>query len=410
MKFSVIDDKLTIYQDKKVILWGAGGSARYVYEFLKSKNVNIVAFCDNDSQKWGGVLCNLEIISPEKFQKMYSNLEDVLIQVATQYEDEIIPQLKEMGVTNFVSYGEAFLRFTRLDQYNFFKRFPEKYPYFLENVYSKKDQAYYQIWNSLFSSHAASQDVCVLLCMPPKTGDMTMLYTLHEACIHGTNLWHTTRNLTPEIMSVIKNKKIKLITAVRDPIAQNISWIYHSASESYWDRWEYWHEGGDAWKLLEMAIREEVARKNNNPIDKGYISGSKRGIDARTTLIQHYFEIEYQKGLGVNLFNYEFDKEKGYGIVKWENFEIFIYQLEKLNFIYKDLLQFLECGFTENVKLINGNVAEDKWYKKYYQDALKEIKFPKKYFDWSYASPYVKHFYSQKDIEIFKDRWKNHVI
>lgn len=55
------------------------------------------------------------------------------------------------------------------------------------------------------------------------------------------------------------------------------------------------------------------------------------------------------------------------------------------------------------------NVGDDKWYSQLYKETKETIKFSQEYFDWSFNSSYLRHFYSDEDIEKFKMKWRGHV-
>ncbi len=59
--------------------------------------------------------------------------------------------------------------------------------------------------------------------------------------------------------------------------------------------------------------------------------------------------------------------------------------------------------------LLNDNVGEDKWYGDSYKQAKKELIISQEYFDAAFNEPYVKHFYSEADIEKFKAQWRPHI-
>lgn len=78
-----------------------------------------------------------------------------------------------------------------------------------------------------------------------------------------------------------------------------------------------------------------------------------------------------------------------------------------MNDIAKEISEFVGGDF---VKWEMANVAADKWVADSYKQAQKEIKFSQEYFDKCFDEPYVKHFYSDEDIEKFKTRWRTHII
>lgn len=58
-------------------------------------------------------------------------------------------------------------------------------------------------------------------------------------------------------------------------------------------------------------------------------------------------------------------------------------------------------------KLKRSNSASDKWYKRLYKDFTKTANLPESFFDEMYGSKMAKHFYSQKELDAFRSKWKS---
>lgn len=79
----------------KVIVFGASKSAMKIYDEIKKKS-EIIAFCDNDENKWGGNIDNVKIISPSKIMDMQC---DKIIITSFSSMNVIKQQLCDMGVS-----------------------------------------------------------------------------------------------------------------------------------------------------------------------------------------------------------------------------------------------------------------------------------------------------------------------
>ncbi len=108
----------------------------------------------------------------------------------------------------------------------------------------------------------------------------------------------------------------------------------------------------------------------------------------------------------MDITKYPFDQDKGFTVIKKDNVEVFVYQLEKLNDLIPELSSWLNVPFD---KFINGNMATEKWSGDSYKRAQKEIEITQEYFDKCFDESYVKHCYSKADIEKFKARWRPHI-
>ena len=89
-----------VNQNKKIVLWGAGGLCGY-FPLLYKIDENIISYVvDIDDRKWdmSFINNNLEIHSPEK---MLSDDVDLII-ITSMYSKEIIKQIKEMKIDSDV--------------------------------------------------------------------------------------------------------------------------------------------------------------------------------------------------------------------------------------------------------------------------------------------------------------------
>ncbi len=250
------------------------------------------------------------------------------------------------------------------------------------------------------SNSGRSEKPLIIACQPPKTGDHTIMKSIGSRGNY-VNLIHRYLPIFNELKSLTNEKRIKVISAVREPIAQNIS-LFFEINFYFVNQRKSWEGGGDVQALYDDWI-------------DSHMSGNRDAADARTYanyllhygFIQYFFENQLNKLVGTDVYAYPFDKQKGYSVIKNGNMEIFIYQLEKLNGLTDELGDFLDI---EDFKLQNDNVASEKWYYGAYRQAMDELKFSRKYFDYSYESKYVNHFYSAEDIARFKEKWSGHIV
>lgn len=87
-------------KNKDIVIFGASTLGIEAYKLLKN-NYNIIYYCDNDSQKWGGSLNGIEIISPNDLIK----LNNASVVVASMYYKEILPELKKLGISDCTFIG-----------------------------------------------------------------------------------------------------------------------------------------------------------------------------------------------------------------------------------------------------------------------------------------------------------------
>ncbi len=111
MKEDVISNlavKVENDSSSKVVIFGCGNYGFDAYKNICSRNIEISAFSDNNSDLWGKTLEGIEIVAPEKI-KMFG--ENMYIVVANElHHQEIRKQLIDMGIKteSILIYGRAF--------------------------------------------------------------------------------------------------------------------------------------------------------------------------------------------------------------------------------------------------------------------------------------------------------------
>jgi len=82
---------------KHIIIFGAGGfGARYSNDILQRNEDKIVCFLDNSKAKQGTQINGIDVFAPEKISELI--YDSVVIAVAPGFEEDIVIQLKGLGV------------------------------------------------------------------------------------------------------------------------------------------------------------------------------------------------------------------------------------------------------------------------------------------------------------------------
>lgn len=89
---------------KKYVLFGAGAYAEGAIALLGKENIEMIL--DNDSSKWGTDLDGITIYSPQNKKEALGDYQ-VVVSVSRKYEQQIVEQLKEMGVVSFRTLQEV---------------------------------------------------------------------------------------------------------------------------------------------------------------------------------------------------------------------------------------------------------------------------------------------------------------
>ena len=103
----------------KIIVFGIGNTGKKFYDKVFDNSIDeVIAFSDNNDKLWNSFYKEIPIISPKRISQ-YSY--DCIV-VASIYDNEIILQLKEMGITNLILTSNEYQRYAYTR-----KRYAEKY-------------------------------------------------------------------------------------------------------------------------------------------------------------------------------------------------------------------------------------------------------------------------------------------
>lgn len=403
-----IDAQFNIYKKNKVILWGCGDIGKQMLEMLEFFDIDVYAFCDNNEALWGTTIASskenklqIPVISPDELKQMVENQEDIVVQIAihtnnmnrTEYKDkDLVQQLKNLGVKNYISHPES-EQILWWHRRNLFDKSAGNITLTKEEFRTFNRSRTNNVYKNYLLRYMDTKQIN-LICVPPKTGSFTLVNTLHKHEIHFAQLWGRA-NLFDKNALIEQSTTIKFITAVRDPIAFLISFLYQAISfvDHAYYRWDCIRdidtsiqENFDAQKILDLIL--EDAQKDDLMFIESNIANFIQNF------CNHIVDIK----------KYPFDKEKGYSIIKEGNIEVFVYQLEKLDSLISEISSFLGHDIPEWEK---SNRSSEKWITDSYQQAKKELKFTEEYLDSLYDSTYTKHFYSEEDIKKYKEKWQH---
>lgn len=179
-----------------------------------------------------------------------------------------------------------------------------------------------------------------------------------------------------------KGKKAKFITLVREPISRSISTFFQNFVKFTGVEYD------DANFTVEELVRIFM-EKSAHAIPLGW------------------FDKEMKSVLGIDVYQYPFPKGKGYLTIKHGNFELLIVKLEVDDSVKeKAISDFLGI---EDFRLTKSNVAQDKIYARTYADFIKTLQLPESYVRIMCNSEYMRHFYSDTEIESIRSKWQNKV-
>ena len=168
-------------------------------------------------------------------------------------------------------------------------------------------------------------------------------------------------------------KKIMIITLVREPIIREISNLFEN------------------WKVNYSDI-------NKIPMDVLWKEISNDTFEFPL----NWFDDDFKEYLGFDIYNTPFQMEKGFQIYCNGNFKILCIKLEKLNDVCSEAFQeFMRV----NIHLSRENQSEKKKGSEQYLIMKNTFKMSKEKLTQIYGSKFVKHFYSEKEIEKLFNKW-----
>ncbi len=418
---------LDIYIGKKVIFFQMMRHQQVGLNAFKKLNIEVIACCEESISIENAVALKLNhvtFIRPYELDGFVEKHNNIIFQGVYTHADDLMK-----WKATAVRYGAAFSEFTMgqivnsFSKNNIFENLEKPIHAFVLESYwrysckSKGDQSFRRFKRK-------SSKMPIICCLPTKTGDVTLLCTLKKAfesrpqsdnvMEHSwTNVWHRPRFVNKKNLKCFSN--VKIVVGLREPIAQNLSSFYQSITFSVLNyNWIY-----GLFQKKSYAERAEIIKELKHLVlEHGtdvqmlwdaylyrHLPYEHEAWPASTNNTIQEFMLEFEKYV-LDITVYPFDKEKGYTVIKNGNTEVFVYQLEKLNHLALELSEWVGVPFD---KLENGNQASDKWIGESYKQAQKEIEITQEYFDKCFDEPYVKHCYSEADIEKFKAKWRPHI-
>ena len=170
--------------------------------------------------------------------------------------------------------------------------------------------------------------------------------------------------------------RLKIITMVREPVSRDISDIFQN-----------WQIFFDTNRISELSPQKILDYLGHHKFEY--------------TL--NWFDTEFKKWTGKNIYEMKFDKEKGYTIWSFEEFDLLCVKLEKLDSVLKEASrEFFRFDISAEVK---ANTAEEKDIKDLYRLVMRDFKLNPVQEDLVYHSKLVNHFYTAEEIAQQRSRW-----
>jgi hypothetical protein len=185
---------------------------------------------------------------------------------------------------------------------------------------------------------------------------------------------------------IFRIRKKKVITIFRDPYVRNISLVFEELINII--KYNGYSKHGH--KNLYLY------NSSSDLVDGIYINHLRKEIPFV------WFRDEFEITTKINIFDYPFDKEKGFSLIKKGNIEVLLLTLEKINLNEKVISEFINQPY---FKLKHQNNSSKKWYSDLYDDFKQKNKLTVEELSFYYDNDVVKYFYTTEQIEEFKKKW-----
>jgi hypothetical protein len=189
-------------------------------------------------------------------------------------------------------------------------------------------------------------------------------------------------------------KRWKVVTLVRDPIARNVSEFFYSVDTTKYD--PHLPDFYERYQSKTIGTAELIERF----IERFHENSEEYQLPLR------WFDTEFKAVLGIDVFSGDFPKSKGYQIIHGEFAEVLLLKLEKIHKCYSEAFnEFLNLG---EFRLLTANTARQKKYYPAFKSFMSLVDLPSSYVSNMYASKYMRHFYTDEEINILWEKWHKH--
>ena len=367
---------------KGFVIYGASSTGKRFADYLSQMEIldRVQAVFDSDEKKWGGeVWYGYEINPPERLEAIP---DDVPIVITSVFVKEIIEYLDELGYENKCVLTAKCLKLAI--HYDIMNNGADDY---LKGEIRSRYQLKYDIWRKCMDNRYTEMAVqkklrgvitgyptSILIHSIPKTGNMTLAKSLagmSNAIMTCHHVYYDQPMLHEfhELLSAFSERQIRIISGIREPIEGKISGMWQNI------HLPFIHND----KVLGTVISENFALE-----------------------YEEWLEDEMNAAFGLDVFAEPFDKQKGYTIVSKNNVSLFLYRIDFLSSLEKEIGDFVGIG---NFKLLQSNLAEGKAYNMAYHSFLDEVRIQREVYEGIMNSRYMKHFYTEEECLDYQKKW-----
>lgn len=181
---------------------------------------------------------------------------------------------------------------------------------------------------------------------------------------------------------VLKKRKVKVITLVRDPVATNLSGFFFN---SHW------------WPSTLVEQCRTRPEDSFEALRQCFLDTYPHDVPLS------WFDMELKTLFGVDVLDSPFDQERGYQIYEGASADVLLLKLEALSdSVGPALREFLGL---DNVEFVRANEGNDWWYGELYREFKSRVSLPSDYLGHLYNSRFMHRFYSTAEIDSLYAKW-----
>lgn len=390
-------DGLDSLKKKEIIIYGAGNYGKHAAEMLQELGIQKFVFCDKDISKQGNYIMGRKVIAIDDINEDKHILVIVAIADKKAAEQTLstidgIELLSFFALKSLWKYltqdytsmearaGRILLWYKELEWRSRKIKDACKYPIL---VYQNGKVASSTIADSLRNAGVGNAHIHRFFFKNDIVGKLILGEEETEFIKNSDYFVFQYPQFVKEIKDEMRYKKI--ITLVREPIAVDLSTVFQWIGSGIADF--YFAERMQKGKTFSQVVTELMVKIQNR--------------------LFHWFEEELNELCEINIWDYPFDREKGYSIISKNEMEILILKVEKLSQMAEVIGQFLG---TSKFQIESMNRGIDKEYFHIYKKLKNNLKLPKEYVDFYYRDNfYMDYFYTPKEQRDFLDKWRKYI-
>lgn len=395
---------IDLVYEKGIFIYGAGDLGHRTIKLLDRLEISVHGVCDSNKKLWGKMIKGHKVLSIEEWSRLCKKERGIVIIAVynPEYVEQVLKVLDIHGLSEISCYTYFALK-TTVELHINDRRIKEDY---------RKD---YDIAKKMFSDHmmhdwenrareyiySIMQRDTILVWQPGKVGSTSIVKSLerekipyaHLHCLSFANwldaevhnsygIQHHWRDKPVKKLGIMQDlEKVKIISLVRDPIARSIADYFEGLGRLY-----------SKYEDMDVDFYQDM----NNFIEKEARVG-------KSGYIFEWFNHEIKEFFDIDIYQYDFDKKKGYQVINKDNIELLLIKTEKLTDCQEILGRFVGV---KKFKLMNDNVGNQKIYKFAYNEAKQLIKIPDHIINFYYReNECMDHFYTENEKKKFIEKW-----